>query len=170
LEFGDGASTTDPMAVHPCGRSGFLTSLVTVTDVFGRTAIATSDFICLGIVHQQGRTYSLTYGWLNFAPDPGLDAGKFLPRRMAFEAHVGSTVSGFYSDTRRRRTHFTGRLSGDRSIHIALDDGSVEFSGEVLLDDVAQDSAYYVNRTLKLVAKGGRDDGRKLDFEFYDPF
>ena len=173
LEFGDGGSTTDSVAVHPCARRGILTSRVTVTDAFGRSSVASGQFRCIGILHPQGPVYSLIYGWHN-QPDPRLDPGKELARRISFEAHSGSTVSGFYSDPLGNSTyfkrHFTGRLIGDRSILIVLDDGSMEFRGEVLIKDTSGEHFYSVDRTLKLTVKGGLVDGRKLEFEYYDPF
>lgn len=167
IEFGDGTVSAEPTTVHRCTRWGLHRSRLTVTDAFGRTATAAAEFQCLGILHQQGRTYSLTYGWLNFDYRSPRDV---YPRRISFGSHVGAELTGRYSDSTGRYATLTARLHGDRNIRIVLDDRSVEFDGEILLDDRSHEFGYTVKRHLDLIAKGGRDDGRRLTFAFYDPF
>jgi hypothetical protein len=52
--------------------------------------------------------------------------------------------------------------------------GGIEFTGEVLLRDVAYgplgSQGYDVSRHLILHLKGGSADGATLDFNFTDPF
>jgi hypothetical protein len=54
IDFGDGESTTEAEAVHPCKRQGTLTSRLTVTDAFGRTATSSSEFRCVGFDPPRG--------------------------------------------------------------------------------------------------------------------
>ena len=52
-----------------------------------------------------------------------------------------------------------------------MDDGSIEFTGDVVLRDTFDEKIFYsVNRHLVLLVRGGSADGMTLDFEFYDPF
>jgi hypothetical protein len=161
LEFGDGAQTTDQVARHACQKQAFLTSRLTVTDRSGRTDSATVQYSCVNLVHLQGVWYSETYGWVNVSAD------EF--RRLGFESHVGARVSGFYdAHTRdgRRFKHFTGTLRGEHAIRMTLDDGSLTFAGNVVLQEHRA-----FNWHLLLTPQGtDTASGRQLDFYFYDPF
>jgi hypothetical protein len=169
IEFGDGAFTTDVVAVHPCGRlGGPLKSRLTVVDRFGRAGVTTARFPCVGLVHSQGPVYSLIYGWFNAIQNPRV--GREERRRLGFESQNGATFSGFYTPPQGNKSHFTGTLTGDRGIRIVADDGSIEFTGEVILKDTFGEVSYSVDRHLILATRGGSADGMTLDFKFNDPF
>jgi len=166
LDFGDGHSTSQPVAVHPCEKwGGPLYAVATVTDRFGRKASATQWYSCVSLVHEQGELYSLAYGWISH------DARGFANRKLGFRTQTGAVFSGFYTgpETTERKS-FTGRLAGQNSIAISLDDGSITFEGRVLLKDQVVGLGYSVNRKLVLNVRGGAANGMTLTFDFYDPF
>jgi hypothetical protein len=169
LDFGDGDGTAGPTAVHACGRRDLLTARLTVTDRFGRTDTRSARYACLGLVHPQGPVYSTTYGWVH-----GSYAGNPPLRRLGFERQDGAVFSGFYEGPEGSwdRRHFTGTMSGENSINISLDDGSMSFAGYVVLKDSwpADGRGYYVDRRLILTVRGGPADRATLEFRFYDPF
>jgi hypothetical protein len=169
LDFGDGDGTASPTAVHACGRWDLLTARLTVTDRFGRTDTRSARYACLGLVHPQGPVYSATYGWVH-----GSNAGNPPLRRLGFERQEGGVFSGFYEGPEANsalggRKHFKGTLSGENSINISLDDGTMSFAGYVVLKD-SWDPGYNVDRRLILTIRGGTADGSTPEFRFYDPF
>jgi hypothetical protein len=166
LDFGDGHSTSQPVATHVCERlQGPIYAVATVTDRFGRRASATQWYSCLSLVHAQGEIYSLTYGWVSH------DARGLAYRKLGFRTQTGAVFSGFYTGPENtERKPFTGRLTGQNSIAISLDDGSITFEGRVLLQDQVVGVGYYVNRKLLLNVRGGAANGMTLTFDFYDPF
>jgi len=170
LDFGDGESTTERIVRHACQKPGEpLTSRLTVTDAFGRTSSSISRYPCVGLVHSQGRLYSLTYGWTNSIFNQLMRRSEF--RRLGFEAQNGASVSGFYTHPEGNTSHFSGTLTGDRSITVKLDDGTITFTGDVLLRDTfGETGGYTYNRNLLLTMRGGSADGQTLRFTFYDPF
>ena len=178
VDFGDGESTTDAVAVHRCNRQGMLTSRVTVTDAFGRTATATSQFRCIGFIPPQPAGW--VERWWSPAGDEPWMFEKCRPpspapecsvlRTIEFQSQAGTTLKGRYvyrTYSRTERTQFTAILSGERNIRITLDDGSVTLTGEVLIQDYRLDwGADAEERHLKLIATGGPDDGKLLDFVY----
>lgn len=168
LEFGDGDSVADARAVHPCRKAGLLTARLTLTDRLGRTSTTSARYPCVGLVHPQGQLYSLTYGWTNSTFNSRLSRSEF--RRLGFESQNGAAVSGFYTHPEGDKSHFTGSLSGDRTLTLRLDDGTITFVGDVLVRDSFTDTSYTENRNLLLVMRGGSVDGNALRFTYSEPF
>jgi PKD domain len=178
IEFGDGTFTTDPSAAHACQRwtLGLATAVsgkLTVVDRFGRVGFAQSrKFTCVGLVHYDQPSYSLTYGWTSEVHIPGAPLFDLEGRALAFESQPGASFSGFYSFPGHLRLHFTGTLSGEHDIHISVD-GGIELSGTAVVNDTTTtnfDRDFNPNRHLILRISGGPDDGKTFDFSFYDPF
>jgi hypothetical protein len=159
IDFGDGSSQTGAVAVHRCQKQGSLTSRLTVVDSFGQSSTATAKFSCYGLVHYESPDYSVVYGWVAGTPSPLNPQGRLI--RLGFESQSGANFSGFYTyytNADARGQHFTGTLTGDRDIHIVLDDGTVEFTGQ------------FMPKVLLLRGKGGVYDGLTVTFNKYDPF
>ncbi len=170
IEFGDGTYGSGGTAVHPCERLGLLTARVVVVDRFGGASEVTQQYPCFSLVHQQGVIYSLAYGWVNRIQNAHNRREEF--RRIGFESQDGAAVSGFYWHPEGNRSHFHGSLTGDRGLRLVLDDGTIEFTGEVRINDVIGPGgmSYLEERHLLLNTRGSSADGIPLDFTFYDPF
>jgi hypothetical protein len=111
---------------------------------------------------------AMVYGWTNSVHNGRTNRYEF--RRLAFESQTGASLSGFYTHPEGNLSHFKGSLSGDRSITITLDDGTITFVGEVLLNDQYSETSYFENRQLRVAVRGGSADGQTLLFSQYDPF
>jgi hypothetical protein len=74
----------------------------------------------------------------------------------------GAQFTGHYSGPEGSKRAFTGTLSGERDIHLRLDDGTIEMQGTVSM------SSSGLSAVLKLSVRGGLADGRVLEFSFDD--
>ena len=163
LDFGDGTSTDGAAASHVCQRTGMLTLRLTATDRFGRSSTTTTRLLCMNLADMGG------YGW---------DYRRLLtpPQwqnwRVFFHAQSGAEVSGVLSswgDEGTTERRFTGVLSGQRTLTITLDDGTV-LTGEVVLKDRYDGTSLFYDRQLVLRANGGPLSRAAEIFRFYDPF
>jgi PKD repeat protein len=165
IDFGDGEYATGASAVHPCGRIGVLKSRLIVVDPFARMSSNTSIYACLPIFDAGG----LGDRWLNSIENP--TAGRRESRQLRFRTQSGHSLVGSYSHPEGYSSPVTATLSGQNSIRIALDDGTMVLSGDVTIKDVFDESgSYSSNRHLVLKVKGGSADGMTLDFRLYQPY
>jgi len=106
--------------------------------------------------HRGDRFYGI--GWLSFGITP---RGGATPHwSLVFTVQNGATAEGTYYPVEDHRfgSHFHATLTGDQSIRITLDDGTVDFSG------TADGTRMHVT------VRGGSEDGRMMDFVPYDPY
>jgi hypothetical protein len=164
IDFGDGSTSSGPESAitHPCRIAGLLTSRLTVRDDLGRASTAIARFPCVNLVN------TIVYGWTNSIQN--LQSKRYEFRRLSFESQAGSTVRGYYTHPEGNASHFSGSLSGDRTITLTLDEGTITFTGDVLLNDQYSETSYFESRYLRLLVKGGSADGQTLIFNQYNPF
>jgi len=153
IEFGDGGFSTETTTVHPCTRSGFLTARVTVIDRFARSGAKARDLQCVDLSGYSGYwSYTPTY------PEP------YEHRMLSFRPHQDRNVEGFYRHPDGGVSHFSGVLTGERGIHLVLDGGGIEFTGEIIIGDPTW------IRSMSLTLKGGSADGKTLRFSYAEPY
>lgn len=165
IDFGDGEYATGASAVHSCGRFGVLKSRLIVVDPFARMSSNTSIYACLPIFDAGG----LGDVWLNSIENP--TAGRLESRKLRFRSQSGPSLVGSYSHPEGYISPVTATLSGQNSIRIALDDGTMVFSGDITIKDAFDEGgSYSYNRHLVLKVKGGSADGMTLDFKLHSPY
>jgi hypothetical protein len=164
FDFGDGSTSSgsENSLTHPCRIAGLLTSRLTVRDGGGHTSTAVSRFPCVSLVN------TMVYGWTHSFQNPRSSRYEF--RRVAFESQDGATVRGLYTHPEGNASRFSGSLSGDRTLTVRLDDGTITFTGDVLLNDQYSETSYFESRYLRLAVRGGSADGQTLLFNQYNPF
>ena len=151
VEFGDGGSTSDATSVHPCARSGSLTSRLVVADAFGRIATATARYDCV----------TLLFG--TWVADERPLRGES-PREFKFRTQNGARITGDYRHPQGSLAPMTATLSGDRHIRIALDSGFMTFDGEVLFFGTP---GSFPRTDLALNVQGGPATGQLIRFFIY---
>ncbi len=164
FDFGDGstASGTANSMTHPCRTAGLLTTRLTVRDELGRSSTAISRFPCVSLLN------AAVYGWIHSFENPRNRRYEF--RRLGFASQTGATLTGSYTHPEGNSSRFSASLSGDRTLTITLDDRTITFTGDVLLNDEYSETSYFQNRRLRLFMRGGSADGETLLFNQYDPY
>ena len=165
IEFGDGASTIEPSAVHPIAKAGQYEARLTVVDRLGRTDRQEVPFKVISLVTDG--YYHYWYGPWPIAPRTpcsersSCEENTNLPdQKVLFDSQDGATLAGrILSDC---CVHpFTGKLSGRNEIQFATIDGS---------DIVLTGTLYLAGRSdadWRLVLKqttGGKGDGKFYDY------
>jgi hypothetical protein len=160
-DFGDGASSTEPVAAHVSNAHGLRTATLTVTDRLGRRASASAAYYVGDIVPG-------TLGWWQ-GQVPGNDL-----IRLYGVVRDGATLAGTYSELPANggvSRPFTGTLSGLNTITIRTLDGVVELTGTMEWRDGRPDeNAPHVGPGLRLTARGGKAHGLTLYFSYNDPY
>jgi hypothetical protein len=146
LAFRDGSSSSGAStATHiyvPKDRSLYSVQ-ATVTDVLGRTAIATQDVWVEFLSGGDGRWVDVTGG----------------NSSIYFLGQIGRTVTGTYYDWQRHQNlSFTATLSTGDDIHIVLDDGTISFDGPLI-----QNSQGF---RMLLTIRGGPANGQTHEFRY----
>lgn len=160
LEFGDGTSSTQPVATHRGNRSltSALTARLTVTDRHGRSDSATQPYFLASVANVSG-----TFWFHN------LSVGPRTIQRTLFLTQDGATLSGWYKGPEAGNQRVSGTLNDDRAIHLRTEDGSIEFRGAV---DWKPDNTNLSQARvlLRLSVRGGTAGGTVLDFAFAEPY
>jgi hypothetical protein len=163
LEFGDGASSTEPLATHrptpgrlPPRPEVLLTAKLTVTDRHGRSDSTTRQYFLASVGTPDQNAW-----WTN-SPREGS-----IPRRL-FLTQDGAALSGYYTgpDSNSRRP-VAGSLSDDRAIRLKTGDGAIEFIGAV---ELRPDPPGLPSLVLRLSMRSERVNGSVIEFEFADPY
>jgi hypothetical protein len=156
LDFGDGTTSSAPKTTHvpviPQTATTFhsLTASLTVTDRLGRSDTVAQTY---HVARLQFPVFGFWVNWLQTGPE-GYRADF---RVLSFKVS-GAQISGEYTGPEGKDRTFTGTLSGERDIHLRLDDGTIEMQGSIALSGSGA--------VLRLNVRGGIADGRVLEFRF----
>jgi PKD repeat protein len=155
IEFGDGESALDAMAVHPLqhGTSGNVQARLTVVDRFGRVDLDVRTILVRRFASSAGYVF-----WTNYIFNSR--AGRYESRRLVFDQN-GLTLSGYYVHPEGNSSRLTGRLLGERGIELVLEGGGIVFSGEI---GFSPSGAYCCNPSMDVLLRGGSADGMTLRF------
>ena len=146
VNFGDGATASEPIARHVYDKAGTYRITVTLTDATGRTDTASRD---LAVASPLG-------AWIYSAYIARTRAVEV--RTLTLTAQEGSTVRGVLSRHGETDAPITGRLTTDRRISLTIDRWGETLEGavpSVLTPNVA---------AWTLVARGGPMAGETLVF------
>lgn len=146
LQFGDGQSATKPVVSHVYTTPGTYTVTLTITDFADRQ---TSTSATVSVKAVQGT-------WLYAGFNKQIHRVEV--RRFIITSQQGPDVHGRALQWGLPDGTFTGRLSPDRTLRIALDDGSATFEGSV------PGTVYEEGAVFSLTAHGGSSDGQTLPF------
>ncbi len=146
IDFGDGTTTTDAVARHVYEAPGTFTITCLVRDPAGRTATASREIVVT----------TLTGRWFHAGYVP--HARRFELRSLTITDQEGLGVRGFYGLTSTPDRPFTGRLESPRTVHIVIDDQTVQLDG-VVPGSLNEDSLPWT-----LLMRGGAVDGERLAF------
>lgn len=163
IEFGDGDFTqmSSSSATHASMREGSLTAAVTVTDRFGRFAVASQHF---GPVERLGvQRYNYDPAWHNSIWNAA--ANRFEIRSLRIGTHDGLTLSGSYRHPEGWWSPFSATLDGRGGIELTLIGGGLTLRGRV-----RRCTGYPYYACFQLTAQGGSADGMTLDFRFDDGY
>lgn len=158
-DFGDGASSTHPLAVHVNNDRGLQTARLTVTDRHGRSASASAPYF-VGSVEDgtagwwEARASSTSWIVLDVVKSGAALSGNYIER-----------VQGSHSAMIRP---FTGTLTGLTTITIHTIDGLVAMTGTMEWD--GGPASDYDSLGLRLFVRGGMADGLTLRFQYDDPY
>ena len=144
VNFGDGATASDPVARHVYDKAGTYRITVTLTDATGRTDAASRD---LAVASPLGAWLYSSY----IARTHTVEV-----RTLTLTAQEGSTVRGILSRHGETDAPITGRLTADRRINLTIDRWGETLEGavpSVLTPNVA---------AWTLAARGGPVDGETL--------
>ena len=168
MAFGDGTSASGCRNIHvplppPLPRYPIQTlrGQVTVTDRFGRSSHAETAFRLVILENVNGIT-----DWLGRIGPTG-----FL-YQIRFDAQNGSSVSGSWSRTpiggSSLTGRFTGQLTGERDVSLALDNGAT-WVGHLQPGVSGSIESGWVP-PLVFEIPGGPDDGATIALNFHDPY
>lgn len=161
LEFGDGASSTQPFARHGSPLVTRRTARLTVTDRLGRTDSTAQDYFLAHVDNTGCGT-----GWYySFPYRNGASPTLSLTLRQE-----GASISGTYRGLDLVRRTITGTISGDRGVTMRTTDGSIELNGGLVWNQPVGEYMSQYGVTLRLTIKGGDLDGQVFDFFWNDPF
>jgi hypothetical protein len=146
IDFGDGATATDALARHVYPRAGTFTITVIVRDSTGRTATASRLVVVKALT---GRWFHAGYVER---------ARRFELRYLTIDGQDGPVIRGSFRGQDQIERPFAGRLTGPRSVQIALDDQTVQ------LDGVAPGNLYEDGQLWTFQMRGGSVDGERLAF------
>lgn len=144
VNFGDGATASEPIARHVYDKAGTYHITVTLTDATGRTDAASRD---LAVASPLGAWLYSSY----IARTRTVEV-----RTLTLTAQEGSTVRGILSRHGETDAPITGRLTADRRINLTIDRWGEALEGavpSVLTPNVA---------AWTLAARGGPVDGETL--------
>jgi hypothetical protein len=162
IDFGDGKYATEPSAVHGCDRIGIVKSRLIVVDAFGRMSSNAARYSCMTI------EAPFSY-WNNSIQNAA--AGRSERRLIRFTSRTGASLSGQYFHPEGYVTPITATLTEPNSIRIVLSDGTMVFTGKVIIKDAFNDEfAYGQDRHLILNVEGGSATGMTLDFKMYSDY
>jgi hypothetical protein len=162
LEFGDGASSTEPVATRslaapsPYGSDWLLTARLTVTDRHGRSDSTTQQYF-VATVHTGSGTF-----WANILSPT---SRRPVSRKLVLTQN-GTTLSGWYAGPETQFQRVTGMLTDERTIRLRTENGAIEFTGVHGWRE-EDDNQRLV---LRLSMRGGMADGALLDFDYVDPY
>jgi PKD repeat protein len=147
VNFGDGATASEPIARHVYDKAGTYRITVTLTDANGRTDAASRE---LSVASPLGAWVYSSY----IARTRTVEV-----RTLTLTAQEGSTVRGILSRYGETDAPITGRLTADRRINLTIDRWGEALEGtvpSVLTPNVA---------AWTLAARGGPVDGETLVFK-----
>jgi hypothetical protein len=164
IEYGDGDVSREAISVHAVLNLAptFPVARVTVTDRFGRFAVASQPFgpvtcLCTGIPDY----FFLGSRWENKITNAAANRDEL--RVIQIRPEAGLTISGRYWHPEGTSSSFTGTLDGHGGIVMTLVGGGITFSGSVdFVEDRAGSHTYRYH--LRLTARGGSADGLTLNF------
>ena len=169
LEFGDGASSNEPVATHRprVPRSGYgstwsFTARLTVTDRHGRSDSTTHQYFAAPIATVGGAF------WHNvLSPTSRRPVGRTLHLRQD-----GALLSGWYFGPESRYLRVTGMISDERTVRLRTENGAIEFVGVHgwRPHDPAKPDSNRRDLVLRLAIRGGMANGATLDFDYADPY
>lgn len=164
FDFGDGESmtTSHTSVTHVCRAEGFFTVKLTVRDNLDRASTVFAKLPCLTLLN------TATNAFTNNLDNTSSRRYEF--RRLRFVSQTGAALRGYYTHPESYTSSFTGTLSGDRSLTIRLDDGTITFAGEVRFNANYTDTSWSKEQRLVLVMTGGSANGQTLTFNYYDPY
>jgi hypothetical protein len=163
LEFGDGASTTQPFSRHasapPVSRR---TARLTVTDRFGRTDATTQDYFIANV----DNSGCCATSWYHAFPYRNGTS----PTLSLTLYQQGSALTGTYRGLDLVRHAVTGTITRDRAITLRTADGTIELTGGLAWKQPPREYMTPYDVAIRLTIKGGDLDGQVFDFSWHDPF
>jgi hypothetical protein len=168
LEYGDGASSTEPVTTRRVNGSP--------TAIAPRTSITAK----LTVTDRHGRTDSTTQPYFLVSVHTGIGHGMFWHGDQSgccgyvnlVLTQDGATLSGNYGGWDSLKSRYvtgplTGTLTDDRAIRLKSLDGAIEFIGTV---ELRPSPPGWDDPILRLSIKGGWLNGSVVEFEFADPY
>lgn len=162
-EFGDGlADSTGPVTTHACQKEGVLTARLIVVDRFGRSSVAESQYGCRSSL---GWECLFGVGMTNGYWNPVAQRSEFRLLRRESGDSVAGAGTGWYRHPEGNESHLTWRLTAPQNITLTLDDGTMEFTGPMILG-----RGSCCDSNWRLSVRGGSANGATLSFIPYDPY